>query len=83
MAKIKINARIPPELMQLKHKWETQTEFVTRAMKALRAQQVEGYGSDPIEHQLLVKMVKVFAESGIKMELTEKEINKVKELYKQ
>lgn len=75
-----IGCRVPNELMRLKRNEETMSEFVVRAFTALRdGKKVENNGT---EHVLLEKMIKVFAQKGIKMELTQEEIEVVKRLYK-
>jgi len=74
----RIQARVPHELYLLKKPRETQTEFIIRAITALR----DG-GTDTAEHALLVKMVRVFAKHGIKMDLSKDEVEIVKRLYKE
>jgi len=72
-----IGARVPFSLLGLKRQKETDSEFVIRAIEALKG------AGNPLEHQLMVKMVKVFVKNGIKMELTDEEFGLAKELYKE
>jgi len=80
-----VRARVPNEFMKLKKEWETITEFVLRAMKALRAHKVPEYQDrgNPLEHALLIKMIKVFAKKNIRMDLSQDEIELVRRLYKE
>jgi hypothetical protein len=85
MAGNRVEARLPEAFLKLKKEYETNTEFVMRAMRALRAQEHPEYAtkSNPLEHQLLVKLVKEFAKQGIKMKLETEEIELVKRLFKE
>lgn len=74
-----LSVRVPNELMLLKGKYETPTEFVIRAIKLLR----DGKGSDPKEHELLLKIIKEFVKQKVNMKLDKEEIQLVKELWKQ
>lgn len=75
-----VSVRIPNNLMKLQGTHETDTEFIIRAVKALRPY---NHVTNDMEHELLVKMIKKFVESGMKMSLTKDEVEVVKKLYKE
>lgn len=75
-----VSVRVPNNLMKLQGTHETDTEFIIRAVKALRP---DDHPSSDMEHGLLVKMIKKFVESGMKMPLTRDEVELVKKLYKE
>lgn len=74
-----IQARIPPHFFDMMEPMETKTEFLVRALTALRD------SSKPVEQDstttsLLQKLVDVFVEKRMKVRLTKDEIELVKKI---
>ena len=51
-----LNSRVDPVLLSLRKPGETNREFIERGLKTLRD------GGNPIEHEILVKLIRVFIE---------------------
>lgn len=71
-----LNARVDNVFLNLKKKMETTTEFVERAMKALREKEQMDK-----EHELLVHMIKEFVKKRVKINLKNEHVELVKSIY--